>query len=114
MLLPATIDQQTDFNLITTAMSIYYKRSGCLGSFATAVAVADAMRDSSAVVVLYVGLDGGQDARVLWPNSITLTKDNKVVCKAYFTMRKQWKTFRIDRMLTCHELTTPDDIETAA
>jgi len=114
MILPATIDQQTDFNLITTATAIYYKRSGCLGSFATVVAVADAMRDSSAVVVMYVGLDGGQDARVLWPNSISFTKENKVVCKAYCTMRKQWKTFRIDRMLTCHALTTPDDIETAA
>jgi len=114
MLLPATIDQSTDFNLITTAMSVYYKRSGRLGSFATAVAVADAMRDSSAVVVLYVGLDGGQDARVLWPNSISFTKENKIVCKAYCTMRREWKTFRIDRMLTCHELTTPDDAETAA
>ncbi len=113
-ILPATIDQQTEFNMITTAMTIYYKQSGCLGSFDTAILVADAMRDGSAVVVLYVGLDGGQDARVLWPNSITLTKDNKVVCKAYCTMRKQWKTFRIDRMLTCHALTTPDDIETAA
>ncbi len=113
MLLPATIDQQTDFNLITTAITIYYKRSGCLGSFDTAVLVADAMRDSSAVVVLYVGLDGGQDPRVLWPNSISLTKENKIVCKAYCTMRKQWKTFRIDRMLTCHELTTPVDIEAA-
>jgi len=58
-------------------------------------------------------LSGGQDARVLWPNSITFTKDNKVVCKAYCTMRREWKTFRIDRMLTCHELTTPDDIEVA-
>ncbi len=114
MILPATIDQSTDFNLITTAMAIYYKQSGCLGSFDTAVLVADAMRDSSAVVVLYVGLDGGQGARVLWPNSITLTKDNKIVAKCYCTMRKQWKTFRIDRMLTCHGLTTPDDIEQAA
>ncbi len=114
MILPATLDQQTDFNLITTATAIFYKMSGCLGSFDTVIAVADAMRDSSAVVVLYVGLDGGQDARVLWPNSITFTKENKIVCKAYCTMRKQWKTFRIDRMLTCHELTTPDDIETAA
>ncbi len=111
---PATIDQSTDFNVITTAMAIYYKQSGCLGSFDTAVQVADAMRDSSAVVVLYVGLDGGQDARVLWPNSISLTKDCKVVCKAYCTMRRQWKTFRIDRMLTCHELTTPDDVQDAA
>jgi len=114
MLLPATIDQQTDFNLITTAMAVYYKQSGCLGSFATAVAVADAMRDSSAVVVLYVGLDGGQDARVLWPNSISMTKDAKIVARCYCTLRREWKTFRIDRMLTCHELTTPDDVQDAA
>jgi len=114
MILPATIDQSTDFNLITTAVSIYYKRSGCLGSFATAVAVADAMRDSSAVVVLYVGLDGGQDARVLWPNSITFTKENKIVCKAYCTMRREWRSFRLDRVIACHPLTTPDDCETAA
>jgi predicted DNA-binding transcriptional regulator YafY len=112
-LLPATIDQQTDFNLITTAMAIYYKQSGCLGSFDTAILVADAMRDSSAVVVLYVGLDGGQDARVLWPNSISFTKDKKIVARCYCTLRRQWKTFRIDRMLTCHPLTTPDDIEAA-
>jgi len=114
MLLPATIDQSTDFNLITTATAIFYKMSGCLGSFDTVVTVADVMRDSSAVVVLYVGLDGGQDARVLWPNSITFTKENKVVARCYCTMRREWKTFRIDRMLTCHELTTPDDCETAA
>ncbi len=114
MILPATIDQSTDFNLITTATAIFYKMSGCLGSFDTVIAVADAMRDSSAVVVLYVGLDGGQDARVLWPNSITFTKESKIVAKCYCTMRRQWKTFRIDRMLTCHELTTPDDIEAAA
>jgi hypothetical protein len=114
MILPATIDQFTDFNLITTAMAIYYKQSGCLGSFDTAILVADAMRDSSAVVVLYVGLDGGQDARVLWPNSVSFTKEKKIVAKCYCTMRGQWKTFRIDRMLTCHALTTPDDCEPAA
>jgi len=114
MLLPAMIDQQTDMNMITTAITIYYKQSGCLGSFATAVAVADAMRDSSAVVVLYVGLDGGQDARVLWPNSISMTKDAKIVARCYCTLRREWKTFRIDRMLTCHELTTPDDVQDAA
>ncbi|MHB8648236.1 MAG: WYL domain-containing protein [Thermomicrobiales bacterium] len=114
MLLPTTIDQSTDFNLITTATSIFYKMSGCLGSYATVVTVADAMRDSSAVVVLYVGLDGGQDARVLWPNSITFTKENKIVARCYCTLRREWKTFRIDRMLTCHELTTPDDAREAA
>ena len=36
MLLPATIDQFTDFNLITTGTGCTdYKQSGCLGSFDT-------------------------------------------------------------------------------
>jgi predicted DNA-binding transcriptional regulator YafY len=109
MILPATINQQTDFNTITTAMTIYYKQSGCLGSFDTALLVSDAMRDSSAVVVLYVGLDGRQDARVLWPQSIGMTKANKIATRCYCTLRKEWRTFRLDRMLTCHALTTPDD-----
>ena len=114
-ILPATITPETDFNTIATAMAVYYKQSGCLGSFDTASLVADAMRDSGAVVVLYVGLDGGHGcslggARVLWPNSVTFTKDRKIVCKAYCTMRREWRTFRIDRMLTCHPLSTPDDV----
>ena len=114
MILPSTVDQHTDLNLVLTAVTVYYKHAGCKGSFDTVIHVAEAMRDGGAVVVLYVGLDGGQDARVLWPNSVTLTKDNNLVCKAYCTMRREWKTFRLDRMLTCHPLTTPDDAEEAA
>src|SRR3954453_18470555 len=93
MVLPATITPQTEFNTITTAISVYYRQSGCLGSIDTAYLVADAMRDGSAVVVLYVGLDGGQDARVLWPSSIGLTKENKIVARCYCTMRRQVRTF---------------------
>ncbi len=48
IILPATIDQSTDFNMITTVMTIYYQRSSCLGSFAAAVTVADAVRSSPA------------------------------------------------------------------
>ncbi len=107
--IPSTINQQTDFNVITTAMTVYYKRSGCLGSFATALLVADAMRDASAVVALYVALDGEQQARVLWPQSVTLSKDAKIVARCYCTLRKQFRSFRLDRVLSCHELTTPDD-----
>ncbi len=88
MILPASIDQRTEFNVITTAMAIYSKQGVCLGSFDTAMLVADAMRDASAVVVLYVGLDGGQDARVVWPNSITVTKEHKIVARCYCTTRR--------------------------
>jgi predicted DNA-binding transcriptional regulator YafY len=114
MILPATLDQSTDMNLITTAVSVYYKQGGCKGSFDTVMLVADAMRDASAVIVHYVALDGEQSARCLWPNTISFTKDKNIAAKCYCTLRKEWKTFRLDRMLTCHALTTPDDMEPAA
>ncbi|MDQ6833455.1 MAG: hypothetical protein M3008_08655 [Chloroflexota bacterium] len=112
-ILPATIDQQTDFTFITTAMAVYYKQSGCLGSFDTAILVADAMRDSSAVVTMYTDGKGEQAARVLWPSSITLSGDNNITARCYCTLRRRTKRFRLDRMLTCHALTTPDDIAAA-
>ncbi len=114
MILPTTITPETDFNLMEVACHVYSRYNGYRVAYDTLALVKDAMRDSSAVVVLYIGADGKQDARVLWPNSITLTKDDNVTCKAYCTLRGQWKSFRIDRMLTIHELTTPDDCETAA
>jgi predicted DNA-binding transcriptional regulator YafY len=113
MLLPATLDQSTDINLLTTAMAVFYKQGGCKGSFDTAVLVADAMRDSSAVIVEYIALNGEMNARCLWPNTISFTKDKNIVARCYCTLRREWKTFRIDRMLTCHPLTTPDDAEPA-
>ncbi len=114
MILPATIDQQTDFNLMEVACHVYSRYNGYRVAYDTLALVKDAMRDSSAVVVLYIGADGKQDARVLWPNSITLTKEHQIVTKAYCTMRREVRSFRIDRMLTIHELTTPDDCEAAA
>jgi len=112
MILPTTINQQTDFNLMEVACHVFSRYNGYRVAYDTLALVKDAMRDSSAVVVLYIGADGGQDARVLWPNSITLTKENNITCKAYCTLRGQWKSFRIDRMLTIHPLTTPDDVLT--
>lgn len=111
LVLPATITPQTDLNTGIAAMATYYRLAGGEGSWATAMSVVTAMQDSSAVVVLYVGLDGGQDARVLWPLAITITKENKIAVRAYCTLRRMVKTFRMDRILTCHALTTPDDIE---
>ncbi len=111
---PATADQRTDLNDLPICAMLYHRDNGGKVSRATLSLVMDAMRDSSAVVVLYVGADGKQDARVLWPTSITLTGEQHIVTRAYCTMRQQWKTFRLDRVLTAHPLTTPDDIEAAA
>ena len=114
MILPALITPQTDLNIGITAIATYYRMAGCEGSWATAMHVVTAMQDSNAVVVLYIGSDGGQDARVLWPLAITITKDNHIAARCYCTLRRQIKTFRLDRMLTCHPLTTPDDADDPA
>ncbi len=109
-LVPATADTSTDLNLLPICQAVYHRMNGGKVSRATLALVMGAMADSSAVVTLYIGADGKQDARVLWPNSITLTKEHQIVARCYCTMRREVRSFRIDRMLTCHELTTPDDM----
>jgi len=77
----------------------------------TITPVAEAVRDASAVVVMYVDGKGELDARVLWPVSVAVTKDRNLVSRCYCTLRKEWRTFRLDRMVAVHPLTTPDDAE---
>jgi len=110
-IVPTTINQQTDMNFLTVALSVYYRINERRVAWDTACKVCDAMRDSSAVVVMYADAKGEIAARVLWPTSITLSKDCNITCHAYCTLRREWRSFRLDRMIACHELTTPDDIE---
>lgn len=114
LILPTTIDPDTDMNLMVTAISLYHVWNERKVAYDTLEQVMEAMRDSSALIVQYVALDGEQTARCLWPSAITFTKEKNIVCKAYCTMRRIWKTFRFDRMLTCHALTMPGDAEEAA
>ncbi len=109
MILPATIDAQTDFNLMEVACHVYSRYNGYKVAYDTLALVKDAMRDSSAVIALYADAKGEMAARCLWPNSLTLSKENQITCKAYCTLRREWRSFRLDRVLACHELTTPDD-----
>ncbi len=109
-LVPATADTRTDLNLLPICEAVYYRMNGGKVSRATLALVIGAMADSAAVVTLYTDAKGELAARVLWPTSVTLTKDNNVTCKAYCTLRKEWRSFRIDRMIAAHELTTPDDM----
>ena len=72
------------------------------------------MRDGSAVIVLYGDAKGAIEARCLWPTAITLTAASEITCKAYCTLRREMRSFRLDRVLSIHALTTPDDIEATA
>jgi len=114
MILPATITPETDMNMMVTAICLYHSFNERRTDYDTLEEVMMAMRDGSAVVVLYTDAQGDQAARVLWPSSITLSGANNICCKAYCTLRRQHKSFRLDRMAMCHALTTPDDCETAA
>ena len=111
MILPATITPETDFNVMATAICLYHSFNEGRTDYTALEEVMMAMRDGSAVVVLYTDAQGDQAARVLWPSSITLSSANNICCKAYCTLRREWKSFRVDRMAMCHPLTTPDDCE---
>ncbi len=114
MVLPATIMPQTDMNLMVTAIALYHRFNERKVAYDTLEKTMEAMRDGSAVVVMYTDAKGELAARCLWPLSITLTKANDITAYCYCTLRRECKSFRIDRMLTAHPLTTPDDCETAA
>jgi predicted DNA-binding transcriptional regulator YafY len=113
MVLPATITPQTDFNLMETACIVYHRFNEHKVSYDTLDKVKDAMRDGSAVVTLYADAKGEIAARCLWPMAVTLTKENQITARCYCTLRREYRSFRLDRMLACHELTTPDDFEPA-
>jgi predicted DNA-binding transcriptional regulator YafY len=110
-IIPASCDQQTDLALLPVYVDAYHALTGGTVAPATVQTVMDAMRDASAVIALYTDGKCETAARCLWPSSVTVTKDKNLVTRAYCTLRKEWRTFRLDRMLTVHALTTPDDAE---
>jgi predicted DNA-binding transcriptional regulator YafY len=76
-------------------------------------AVLEATQDGGAVVVLYADAKAELVARVLWPDAVALTKEKHICCKAFCTHRREWRTFRLDRFVTCHALITPDEVAAA-
>jgi predicted DNA-binding transcriptional regulator YafY len=109
-IVPATCDQRTDLALLPTCVDAYCTFSGTV-ALATVQTVMDAMRDASAVIALYTDGKCETAARCLWPSLVAVTKDKHLTCRAYYTLRKEWRTFRLDRMVAVHPLSTPDDAE---
>jgi len=105
----ATVNAQTPLPALPAAEAAFRHLNGGEVSALTLALVMEAMRDSAAVVVSYVDTKGELTARVLWPASVTLTKDNHLTAWCYCTLRQAWKSFRLDRIRTVHPLTTPDD-----
>lgn len=110
-IVPAQCDQHTPLDVLPAYAQAYHDMTGGAVAFATIQAVMDAMRDTSAVVALYTDGKAETAARVLWPNCVTVTKDKNLTARCYDTRTREWRTFRLDRMVTVHPLTTPDDAQ---
>ena len=108
---PATVNQETPLRDLPVAEALYYRCNGGIVPARTLSLVMEAMRDAGAVVVSYLDARGELTARALWPSSVTLTKDSHITAWCYCTLRRGWKSFRLDRIQMIHPLTTPDDAE---
>jgi len=108
---PTTINPQTPLRDLSVAEALYGRYNNGVVSRHTLALTIAAMRDASAVVVSYHDAKGEQTARVLWPTSVTLTKEYHLTAWCYCTLRRSWQSFRLDRIQTIHPLTTPDDAD---
>ncbi len=111
--LPRTITEQTDTETAGECVTAYSLHSasdvnmGVIAQFITAV------QEGAGLVVLYTH-DGETTARVLYPTKVTLTNDNNLVAWAFCTMRGMYRSFRLDRCVSVHELTLPTPATVAA
>ena len=108
LILFASSRQQTDLALLSVCVDAYHTLTGGTVAQATVQTVMDAMRDASAVIALYTDGKCETAARCLWPSSVSVTKDKHLITRAYCPLRKEWRTFRLGRMVSVHALTTPD------
>lgn len=113
MVIPCTANQRTDLAVLPIIEAAYARYNGGRVAPHTLHLFMEAMADSGALVTLY-SHNGEMTSRVLWVTSVSLTRTNDITCRAYCTYRRQIRSFRLDRILSCHPLTTPDDIEVAA
>src|SRR3954447_1231586 len=72
--IPAHVDQRTDLGDLPIAAGVYMRLNEGKTATDTVMNVFDAMRDANAVICLYVDTNG-LAARVIWPDSISLTND---------------------------------------
>lgn len=114
MPIPRTITDATDPQTMDHALRCYYSRahdefqySGGIFPFATLQLVAEAMADGGAITVLYSNEKGEVTARTIFPHSISLTKDRKIVTQGYCTYRRECRSFRLDAMRCVQLVTTP-------
>lgn len=114
--LPRTITDTTDPQTVDYATRAYYRAARSWSAstldgifpFATLQMLATALVERTPVTVLYQH-DGETTARTLFIRAIALTKDHRITVCAYCTLRREIRSFRVDRLSGVHSVTHPND-----
>jgi len=116
--LPRTVTATTDPQTVDYATHAYHDAAmfrvgidaeNSAFPFASLATVAMAMVTGAAVTVLYMH-NGDVTARTLFPSSINYTNDHRVCVKAFCTLRREMRSFRLDRMSGVHLVKLPDEV----
>ncbi len=116
---PRTVTERTDPGIVAEAAHAYWQAVGgeegrATFGLITLTEFAMAMVEGGAITCLYTDDKGEATARTLMPHALTLTKEGNVVVRAYCTLRRMVKCFRLDRMSGAHVVTMPGETEAAA
>ncbi|MGI8546823.1 MAG: WYL domain-containing protein [Gemmatimonadaceae bacterium] len=116
--LARVLTEDTDPQTVNAALAAFSEVAenapGALFSNPPALAmIGTAMQEGGAVVVRY-DHENEVTARVLFPYSITFTKDAHICVKAFCTMRGEVRSFRCDRMSCVHPFVLPGETNTVA
>ena len=115
---PTTITAHTEGQLLDDALDAFYAEMHAAHGVETTVDTlnlfAGTLTSGDAVTVLYSDEGGETTARTLFPTALMLTKDKHIVTRAFCTLRRETKCFRLDRMSGVHLVTLPGEVATAA
>ena len=111
---PTAITEGTDPALVTDALDVFYGEMFAAHGAETTVDTlnlfAAAIQGGDAITTLYTH-DDESAARTLFTRALLLTKDKHVVVRAYCTLKRETKCFRLDRCTGAHLVTLPGEGE---
>jgi len=111
---PTTITAHTEGQLLDDALDAFYAETFAVHGAATTVDTlnlfAGALTGGDAVTLTYTDEKGEANARTLFPTALMLTKDKHIVTRAFCTLRRETKCFRLDRCEGAHLVTLPGEV----
>ncbi len=111
---PTAITEDTDPQLADDACDVFYgemfKAHGAETTVDTLNLFAAAIQSGDAITTIYTH-DGEVAARTLFPRLLAITKDKHLYVRAYCTLKRETKCFRLDRCSGAHLVTLPGEGE---